>query len=249
MNTWLTYRAEDFLMFSEPVYWQMIQTHNAVFWPLHILTMLAGLGILIVLGNPMRFARFRPGLLIAVPLAACWALVGVGFLGHSYASINWAAERLVPLFLLQSALILLAGARFGGGTPNGISAVLGFGLLAYALVGHPLLAPLAGRPVSAAEVFGLAPDPTVIGTLGLLMIAHSSLNRRTALLSLALVIPILWCGVSWITLDTMDAWESWAPAVAALIAVIGWSLPDRSASEGAATATRSGRGAEKPVGR
>ena len=78
-------------MFSEPVYWQMIQTHNALFWPAHILTMLAGLGVLVVLGNPAGFARFRPGLLIAGPLAASWMLAGFGFLGLSYASINWAA--------------------------------------------------------------------------------------------------------------------------------------------------------------
>ena len=236
-------------MFSEPVYWQMIQTHNALFWPAHILTMLAGLGVLIVLANPARFVRFRPGLLIAGPLAACWMLVGFGFLGHSYASINWASEWLLPLFVFQSLLILLARTRFGVGKPSGIPAALGFGLLAYALVGYPLLAPLAGRPVAAAEVFGLAPDPTVIGTLGVLLIARSSLTRRTAPLSLALAISIVWCGVSWMTLDTLNTWESWSPAVAALVALIGWSLPNRFASGGALTATRSGRAADRPAAR
>ena len=249
LDTWLSYRPEDFLMFSEPVYWQMIQTHNALFWPAHILTMLAGLGVLVVLGNPARFARFRPGLLIAGPLAASWMLAGFGFLGLSYASINWAAEWLIPLFVFQGVLILLGRTDFGVGVPSGIAAVLGFGLLAYALAGYPLLAPLAGRPVAAAEVFGVAPDPTVIGTLGVLLIARSSLKRRTAPLSLALAISIVWCGVSWITLDTMDTWESWSPAVAALVALIGWSLPNAVSTGGTPKASRSGRAAGRPAAR
>jgi hypothetical protein len=227
LDTWLTYRAEDFLMFSEPVYWQMFQTHNGLLWPVQILTMLAGAGILIVLGTAFRPKRIRPGLLVAGPLAGAWGLVGLAFVGHSYASINWVADWFVPVFLLQAVLILSARNQFATAPPSGPNAVLGIGLLGFALVGYPLLAPLAGRPVSAAEVFGLAPDPTVTATLGVLLIARSSLNRRGLILSAMFAVAVIWCVLTWITLDTMGAWERWVPLITTGIAVIGWGLPER----------------------
>ena len=43
MSEWWTYRAEDFLLFSPRVYWRMFELHNAALWPLHVLTLAAGL--------------------------------------------------------------------------------------------------------------------------------------------------------------------------------------------------------------
>jgi hypothetical protein len=42
-------------------------------------------------------------------------------------------------------------------------------LAAWALLGHPLLAPVFGRPLAQAEVFALAPDPTLIAILAWLL--------------------------------------------------------------------------------
>jgi hypothetical protein len=59
---------------------------------------------------------------------------------------------------------------------------LGFGLLVLAIVGYPWLGVLLGRPLSQAEVFGIAPDPTAVGTLGVLLLTasgrHSAARRR-----------------------------------------------------------------------
>jgi hypothetical protein len=86
-------------------------------------------------------------------------------------------------------------------------------LLAVALL-YPVLAPLAGRPWSAAEVIGIAPDPTAIATLALLLLARP---RRQALL---FPIPVLWCLASGLTLWAMDSAQAWLPAVAALAATV-----------------------------
>ena len=48
---------------------------------------------------------------------------------------------------------------------------IGLALFLYALAIHPLIAPLTGRPWTQAEIFGLAPDPTAIATLGILLAA------------------------------------------------------------------------------
>ncbi len=53
MSEWWTYRPEDFLLFSPRVYWRMFELHNAALWPLHLVTFVAGLGIvLLVLRRP-----------------------------------------------------------------------------------------------------------------------------------------------------------------------------------------------------
>jgi hypothetical protein len=67
-----------------------------------------------------------------------------------------------------------------------------------------------GRPWLQAELFGVAPDPTAIGTLGVLVTAQW---RHWELLAL----PLLWCAVSGVTLWTMQSPDVLVlPAAAAL---------------------------------
>ena len=98
----------------------------------------------------------------------------------------------------------------GRATPRAI----GLGLLAYALALHPLVAPLMGRPIRAAELVGFAPDPTAIATLGLVAMAPPG-----AMAWLLLAIPLAWCALGAATLLTMGAPEGWVPLGAAGLAV------------------------------
>jgi Family of unknown function (DUF6064) len=90
----------------------------------------------------------------------------------------------------------------------------GLALFLYALVLHPLMAMLAGRPIEAAEVFAIAPDPTAIATLGLVLMVRG--GPATWLL---IAVPSGWCLVSWATLYVMGALEAWVPLAAAGIAL------------------------------
>jgi hypothetical protein len=92
--------------------------------------------------------------------------------------------------------------------------LIGLALSSYALVIHPLIAPLTGRPITQAEIFGLAPDPTAIATLGILLAA----DRPSLHL---FVVPFLWCLVTGLTLWTMESPE--AP-VAPLLALLALAL-------------------------
>ena len=100
--------------------------------------------------------------------------------------------------------------------------MIGIALYVYALALHPLLVLVAGRPLQAAEVVGIAPDPTAIATLGLLSLAP----RRTGTLPL-IILPILWCLASALTLRTMGASEGWIPLTAAALAILAQALPPR----------------------
>ena len=97
-------------------------------------------------------------------LAACWVLAGWAFLLQRFAPVNWPARAYAALFLMQAAAMLvpsLAGGLRPAEDPWRRGAALVLAL--WTLVAHPLLAAIDGRPWAQAEVFGLAPDPTVIG--------------------------------------------------------------------------------------
>ena len=85
--------------------------------------------------------------------------------------------------------------------------------MAIGLVVYPVLPPLFGRPWSGAEVFGIAPDPTAIATLGFL------LAGRGRLLPVLVPIPLAWCLFSGLTLLTMDDRQGWLPLLAATMTV------------------------------
>ena len=126
-----------------------------------------------------------------------------------YDPINFAARYYAIGFALQAALLVWTGVirdrlRFDSAKWIGIA------LIIYALAIHPLIAPLSGRPWTQAEIFGLAPDPTVIATLGVLVAAA----RPNWLL---LILPLLWCIISGLTLWTMESPEAPVIPLAAVV--------------------------------
>ncbi|ADH90867.1 conserved hypothetical protein [Ancylobacter novellus DSM 506] len=212
MSEWWTYRLDDFLLFAPRTYWRLFEAQNAALWPLHPVTVAAGLALLLLIASRPDRARFWTGLV----LAALWAFVGWSFLMNRYAAINWAVAYVASAFFLQAGLLLLAALL-----PRGLAfarhdATSWAGLL-LALVGlllYPALPLVFSRPWTSAEVFGIAPDPTAIVTLGLLMAA------RGAWLAVLLPIPLLWCLVSGLTLWAMDDAQAWLPLAVAAIGVL-----------------------------
>ncbi|MBS1177288.1 MAG: putative rane protein [Proteobacteria bacterium] len=212
---WLSYRPSDFLMFSPRIYWRLFESLNLAFWPLQAGIVLAGLAWLGWVwrdgGTPGRSAA-RSAL---SALALGWALTGWAFLWHRLAPIHWLAGYIAPLFLLQAAA-LLALAVHGAvqGHHDRLRRVAGLALLLWALLLHPLLAGLSGRPWTQAEFGGLAADPTVIATLGLLLLLRGPRGPMRALWAL----PLAWCMLSAATLWTMGSAQGWVPCAVLLLA-------------------------------
>jgi hypothetical protein len=107
--------------------------------------------------------------------------------------------------------VIRGGLNFRG--PRDAAGVLGIALFILALALYPMLAPLLGRGWRQAEIFGIAPDPTVLATLGLLLLAEGP--PRWGLLAA----PLLWCLVSGATLWAMGSPEAWVLLPAALLAL------------------------------
>ncbi len=219
MSEWWSYRPSDFLMFSPRIYWRLFESLNAQAWPAQPLIVgvalaWAGLGARREIGASA--ARLALG-----GVALAWLAAAGLFFAQRYAPINWAAAYATPAFVLQ-ALGLLALAALGGvaGHVDTTRHRAGLALLLWALLVYPLSAGLAGRPWLQAEVFGLAPDPTAIGTLGLLLLLRGdTAAARTGLRALWLL-PWLWCVTSAATLWTMGSAQGWVPASAAALGAL-----------------------------
>jgi hypothetical protein len=212
MADWLSYRLSDFLLFSPQTYYRLHELYNEAVWPAQLAALGLGLLVLALLREPAGWSgRAAAGL-----LAACWLWVAVAFHLQRYATINWAASYFAAAFAVEAALLLGLG-TFGRPSfrpPKGAVGWLGLGLFAFALIVQPLVGLAFGRSWRQAELFGLAPDPTAVATLGALLLAP---GRARWLL---MPIPFAWCVVSGATALAMDAPDAPLPPLAALLALL-----------------------------
>ena len=158
-------------------------------------------------------------------LAAAWLWVAWAFHLQRYATINTAGPWFALAFGVEAAVLAVlafAGIRWRVSDAGDPRRAIGVALLVAGWLAWPLAGPLLGRPWTQAEVFGIAPDPTAVATLGLLLLVQAGHARpRASLVRLAWPVPVAWCLVSGATLWTMDAPEAPLLPVLALLALIG----------------------------
>jgi Family of unknown function (DUF6064) len=218
LSEWWTYRPSDFLMFSAATYRRLFELHNAAQWPLQWVWLALGLGLLL---HTLRRGRWA-GPLLLLALAAAWLWAAWTFHWQRYATINWAAPWFAGVFALQAVLLMAAAWRSTGrhaapavGRPR-----LGTTIMLLALLVWPLLSAALRGGLHQAEVFGLAPDPTALATLGALLLLRPAF-ASVWLQRLLWCIPLLWCSISALTLWTMGETQAWAVAAVALLALGG----------------------------
>jgi hypothetical protein len=177
------------VLYDPDTLFAVIGYYNKAIFPAQAVALLLALAALAYALWPRRGG----GRIIAAVLGAGWLFSGVAFLGDHYASINWAGNYYEIAFAVQGALLLGYGAlrgaldlRFDGG---GL-AWAGLGLAAVAIAVHPPVERAFGRGWVEAQYVGVAPDPTCLLTLALLLM---SVRRVPWWL---LVIPALWAIVS-----------------------------------------------------
>lgn len=239
MSVWWTYRPSDFLMFAPRTYWRLFELHNTAWWPAPPLLVLAGGVVLALLWRHRAVpATWLRG--VAAALALGWAFSGWAFVAHRYAPINWSAEGLAMACAVP-ALVLAALALSKRQVQAAASARYraGMFLLGWAVVGHPLLAPIFGRPLLQAEVWMLAPDPTAVATLGWLLTVQPGAHHARWLSILGWTATVAWCTVSAATLWTMGSAQGYVVAGLALAALGTLAVTRRS--PGAPTAESAAR--------
>ena len=120
-------------------------------------------------------------------LAILWSVNGIGYRLMFFAPINPIAPVFAAFSVLQAVLLLASATQPGDQRPRrDFRSIAGLMTIVHALAIYPVLGLWAGHGLMAGPMFGVAPCPTTIFTLGILMIAR---GRRVVWLS---IIPVLW---------------------------------------------------------
>lgn len=174
--------------FSVEEFFAVFSAYNQAVWPLQVLAYLAGLGCVALLVWTSRLATA----VIGGVLGAMWLVNGIGYHWLFFAPINPAARLFAVVFVLEAILLAAAAFiwptlrfRFGGSAASIFGAVCMF----YAIALYPALGWLAGHRYPALPMFGIAPCPTTLFTIGVLLQAPWREVRWLV------AIPVLWAGV------------------------------------------------------
>ncbi len=159
--------------------------YNAAIWPAQIFAYVLGL-----IAVAAVWSR-QPAPSCAIPsvLALMWAMNGIGYHYLFFAEINPAAKLFAGFFVMQAILFVASAVvanhmRFEIG--RNFRSIAGAAFIIYAMLIYPVFGLWAGHGLMAGPMFGVAPCPTTIFTIVMLLLAR---GRWIAWLS---VIPFLW---------------------------------------------------------
>ena len=189
-----TYSLSDFILFAEFSYYRLFELYNQALWPWHVLPVCAGLLLLYLYKAKLAWS----GRVIAVVLFISWLWVAWAFLYQRFYQIHVVANGYALGFVVQAVLIAWYGMlqnHFQIPKDHTRSTKTGLALVLIAVFIYPLIAVFTGRDAWSFEMFGLAPDPTVLATFGMLLMVRA----RWWLY----ILPVFWSIISGITLLVM----------------------------------------------
>jgi hypothetical protein len=176
------------LPFTVEQFFSVFGSYNNAIWPIQIVGYVVGAA-----GVGAIFAR-RPwaGRAVAGMLGVMWIWNGLAYQLGFFAPINPAAYGFAALFVLQGLLLIGHGTVAGRLRFLGLidrRGMLGIVLIAYATVLYSVLGYLLGRTWPNIPAFGVAPCPTTIFTIGVLMLAAGPLPVWL------IAIPAVWAAI------------------------------------------------------
>ena len=212
------------LPFTADILFSSFEQYNRALWPLPILAFALALVIVRLTLRPARHGARVIGALMAL----AWLWIGVGYHFLHFAAIDFAAPLYGVLFIVQGLLFAWTGVvratlafRFGAD----LFGWSGLALALAALVAWPLADGLL-HGWQSVRVVGLAPGPTAVFTLGMLLLMAGRSPLHLA------VIPLLWSLVAGATAWLLSIPQDLALPVAGLggLALILWKnrRPERA---------------------
>ena len=213
------------LPFTVDDFFDVFSAYNEAIWPAQILAYALAALVLWMMITRHR----RAGRMTAVVLAIFWLWNGIAYHLAFFAPINPAANLFAPLFLVQ-ALLFIGVAALGSGLPVSLTlswrGAAGAACIAYALLFYNLIGVAAGHGWPGAPMFGVAPCPTTIFTIGLLLLAAARLPIWL------LAIPVLWAAIGTTAAVLLNVPEDLGLAAAAVALVLSSSASSRRESPG-----------------
>jgi len=212
--------------FSRDDFFGVFVRYNESMWPLPLLLVAAGLAVAVMATSAPRRSRR-----LMATLAALWAYMAIAYHLAFLTSLTPAALLFAALFLVEAALLAWHGLRTRRlhlALPlDRTSRLVGAALIAYALIGYPVVAELAGQRYPAMPTFGL-PCPTTIFTLGVLTWCMRPVPWSV------LVVPLVWTLIALSGAIAFGIVEDFALPIAALVTLL---VLHRPVSRGATRTT------------
>jgi hypothetical protein len=211
----LLFSAGMELPFTRVQFLQVFAEYNERIWPLQLFAAALGFLALALLFSRKRWADRG----IAGILTLLWAFMGVGYHWSFFSSTNPAAYFFGGLFLVAASIFLVEGIvrnRIRFELPKGMRGWLAFALIAYALVVYPILGLVKTHPYPETPLFGVAPCPTTIFTLGMLLAAA---HPRPLLLG---AVPLAWAMIGGSAAFLLHVPQDLGLFVAGLAWIGGW---------------------------
>ena len=217
--TLLSYRLHDLLMFSADTYFRYFEIVNRRTWPALLVGTWIALMVLVMAARPtasVAAARWTLRVMTVVPAGASATVAWFYFRG-GFADIHWLGTAWSLAFLAHALVWLACFSRWAllASLAAGRQRAWRWALL-LAAAAWPALAPLSQRPLWQAEVLGLAPDATVLLSLGVLMCVHLPRQCAAALL----LVPLAWCVFSGATLWAMQQPQALVLPLAGTVALM-----------------------------
>jgi len=164
---------------------KMIESYNDSMWPLHLFFYALGITAILFVVIKKKYS----GKIITGILALFWIWNGIVFNWMFFSAIFPMAILFAVLFVVEGIILAEAGALRGSlsfTVKADIPGIAGVILIVYGLVAYPLIEYLLGRGYPQLLPFGLAPCPTTIFTLGILLWSDKRLPGYL------LVIPVMY---------------------------------------------------------
>ena len=183
--------------------------YNSAVWPAQIVLFSLAVLVIVLALRPRKWSDQT----VTGILALYWVWMGLVYHVAFFRAINPAATVFGALFVLHGIALVAIGIfnrklrfRF---QPT-VRGTLGALLLAFALVGYPLLGYAVGHRYPATPTFGL-PCPTTIFTLGLALWAERPMPK------VFLVVPLAWSAIGSSAALWLGVWEDVGLLVAGLL--------------------------------
>ncbi len=203
------------LPFSRLEFLRIFSDYNESIWPAQVLAAALGLAAIALVFSRRNWA----GRLIATILAAYWAFMGIAYHWLFFSEVNTAAYFFGALFLVYATILVIEGTvrdRVHFEISWDFRGSVALLLIAYSFLAYPIVGLTVTHPYPETPLFGVAPCPTVIFTLALLIIAS---HPRRVLLAL---VPLLWAAIGSSAAFLLDVPQDWGLLVAALLWLAAW---------------------------
>lgn len=191
------------LPFTQAEFLTVFAAYNTAIWPLQAVALAAGFGAVSLL---LTRVRWRDAAIAAI-VGAFWLVNGIGYHWLFFAEINPAAVLFGALFVVAGLLFIVEGTlrrRLVFDQATGGRAIAAAVLIGYAIAVYPLLSLFIMHPYPHTPLFGVAPCPTTIFTIGLLLLAR---YPRPWLIA---AVPLAWCLVGGSAAIVLGVPSDWA---------------------------------------